>query len=309
MLARWWLAGGLMVCAAASAQEPSGARVPGVTRDCAVRQAELEARQAELARLGAAVQAETAALARTTEAMEIARGRAEASGAAEVEAYNARLAGHNRDVAANNERVRLLNAQSARFNAEAAAAMAECNQSLRLSGATEPRLEADERAVLAAVLGDRLQGLRAVVLENRTATFLCSRSLPDLVQFDGCSGMRGRHESEQEVASRLERAWPGVSEAALADLLAKAGRRARIDEPLDIAARQVLRGYGERGGEGGAIDATVKVSRVGLDAARGEAVAFIAVRPRDRRTASAEYVRLTRAADGAWRITGRMEMR
>lgn len=296
-----------MSCAVAQAQEPSGASVPGATRDCAVRRAELEVRQAELARMRAAVEARSAALARATEAMEIARGRAEAAGAAEVEAYNARLAGHNRDVAASNEQVRLLNAESARFNIEAAETIAECNRSLRLSGAEEPRLDADERAVLAAALGERLQGLRAVVLENRTATFLCSRSLPDLVQFDGCSGMRGRNESEQEVASRLTRAWPGVSQAALADLLAKAGKRARIDEPLAIAARQVLRGYGEGGGSE-PTEATVKVSRVGLDPARGEAIAFIAVRPRERRAGSAEYVRLTRAAGGEWRISARMPM-
>lgn len=294
-----------LACAAlvAHAQEPPGASVPGVARDCGVRKAELDARWAELGRMREAVEAETARIARATEAMDIARGRAEAAGAAEVEAYNARLAEHNRNVAANNDRVRALNAQAARFNAESAEAMAECNRSLRLGGVEEPRLDAEERAVLSALLADRLKGSGTVALENRTATFLCSRSLPDLVQFDGCSGMRNRNESAQDVVARLRRAWPAASEAALADLVAKTERRARIDEPLVIPARQVLRGYGEGGGSE-ATEATVKVSRVGFDAARNEAVAFIAVRSRGGSTA--EYVRLTRSAGGSWRVAERL---
>jgi hypothetical protein len=291
---------------AAAAMEPAGAHLPGVSRDCGVRADDLKARMQELEHSREALDAEARRLAQVTQSLEGERVRAEAAGAAAVEGYNARMAGHNRRVDLLNERVGALNRESARFNAEGASLASECSRGLRLSGGDEPRLEDDERQVLAAALGDRLRADMNVVLENRTATFLCSRSLPDLVQFEGCSGMRGPAESAEQVMARLKRAWPGVSDTALSDLVAKSERRARIDAPLDVRARQVLRGYGD-GVLGEATDA-VKVSRVGFDAARREAVLFVAVRTRDRARSYAEYVRLTRSGN-TWGVAERMRLR
>ena len=292
------------IAAATRAQEPPGAALPGSTRDCSVRLEDLKLRMAELARMREAMDRETARLARVTEEMDIARGRAEAAGAVEVAAYNARLASHNRDVAMQNDRIRALNADASRFNSESVAATAECNRGLRVGAGAEPMLDADERAVLAVVLADRLGSeVASVAIENRTATFLCSRSLPDLVQFDGCSGMRKASESPQDVIARLRAAWPHASDAALSDLLAKTDVRARIEEPFAIPARQVLRGYGEPAA-GEAIAITIKLSRGGVAPGRNEAVAFVAWRSRGR--AAAEYIRLTRGPTGNWAIVDRM---
>jgi hypothetical protein len=289
-------------CAAAYAQEPAGASVPGTARDCSTREGNLKARMAELARTREALDQDTARLARETEDMDGARRRAEEKGPDEVAAYNARRAELNARLAAHNARIAALNADVGRFNTESEEVTTRCNQSLRLTGGEEPKLDADERAVLAAAVGDRLGADKGpILLEDHTATFLCSRSLPDVMQFDGCSGLRHRDESPPDVIAKLKRAWPDVSDATLADLLAKGDMRALIDEPLAIPAQQVLRGYGE-GGPSERVDASVKVSRAGFDPGRREAVAFVAVRSKERGRSFAGYVRLERKTEG-WVVT------
>jgi hypothetical protein len=289
---------------AAWGQEPARAARSTGAADCGLPHAERESRMAQLAQSRAALDQESARLAAETEAMESARRRAQAAGPAEVEAFNARRAEHARRIADHNERVSELNAQVERFNAESDAAATRCSQALRLTGPAEPVLDADERAALAAALASRLgPGMSQVMLERHTATFLCSRSLPDLIQFDGCSGMRRHGESAQEVIAKLRRAWPDASPAALDDLAAKGDMRARVGEPLAISPRQELRGYGEGASPG--VDASIKVSRVGFDASRREAVAFVAARSRKRADSFAEYVHLRRD-NGRWTVVGRM---
>jgi hypothetical protein len=289
-------------CLAVHAQEPSAAARPDVARDCNAREAELRERAARISGSQEEMNQEGARLTSEGEEIGRERRRAEEAGPDQVAAYNARRAEFNQRLAAHNERVSALNAQVTQFNAESDAATTQCNRSLRLTGAAEPKLDEDERAVLAAALAQRLAGSSGpVMLEDHTANFLCSRSLPDVMQFDGCSGLRRPHETPQEVVAKLRRAWPGVSDAALADLATKGDQRARIEEPLELGVPQVLRGYGE-GASGERVDASIKVSRVGFDAARREAVAFVAVRSKGRSTA--EYLRLERSASG-WTVTGR----
>ncbi|HZZ94102.1 MAG TPA: hypothetical protein VFE23_16195 [Usitatibacter sp.] len=296
-------------CLAAHAQEPAGAVLPGVSRDCGVREADLGQRMAGLTRSRDELEQEGASLAREKDEMDAARRRAEAAGPAQVDAYNARHEDFNRRVALHNERTGALNAEVARFNAESDRATADCRHSLRLSGGEEPKLDADERAVLAVLVAERLRGGNGpVMLEDHTATFLCSRSLPDVMQFDGCSGLRTRAESPRDVIGRLKRAWPDVSDAALADLAAKGEVAARIDEPLAIAVHQVLRGYGENAPTE-RVDASVKVSRVGFDAGRSEAVAYTAVRSKDRARSYAEYAHLARTPAGGWAVIDRVRVR
>ena len=74
--------------------------------------------------------------------------------------------------------------------------------------------------------------------------------------------------------------------------------------PVSLALAEVRRAAGGSAGGGESPATTVKLSRVGFDAGRTEAVAFIAVRARG--TSSGEYVRLTRASSGEWRVSDRL---
>jgi hypothetical protein len=297
-------------CAAAYAQEPPGAALPGTSPpgtpiDCAARSADLKARKPDIARALDEVTKEGAALAQESEDLQRTRAEAEKKGAAEVAAYNARRNDLNARFATHNERVAAVNEQIKQFNAETDETNAQCKGSLRMKGDEETKLDADERAVLAIAVADRLgRDSGTIMLEDHTATFLCSRSLPDVMQLDGCSGMRRENESPQDVIAKLKRALPGVSEAALADLLAKGDQRARIGEPLALPVQQVLRGYGEST-PATHTDASVKVSRVGFDAERREAIAFVAVRSKERSFTG--YVRLERKPEG-WAVTGRASL-
>jgi hypothetical protein len=290
-----------LCCLAAYGQEAARPASPG---DCAMREAQLGRRMADLRRAREDLDQEGARLAREKDEMDTARRRAEAAGPSDVQAYNARKEDFNRRVAAHNDRIIALNSDVARFNAQSEHATGECAHSLRIGASEEPKLDADERAVLAGLVAGRLgDDPGPVMLEDHTATFLCSRSLPDVIQFDGCSGLRTRAASPSEVIAQLRSAWPDAGDA-LADFASKGEVAARIHEPLAIPVQQELRGYGE-GGPREHVDASVKVSRVGFDAARSDAVAFVAVRSRHRGRSSAEYVHLQRSPDGRWTVIGR----
>ena len=173
----------------------------------------------------------------------------------------------------------------------------------------DPPIEPEEIQVLSAALADRKldAGVRWLLITQRTATFRCGPSPKfETLNVSGCSGMRLKDQSPQQVLSHLRGAFK-VDDHLLADLESKSERSTRITEPLSIPLKYFA--WGDESGpvprDLGNPQLSVKMSRVGFNQKRTEAVAYIAwlYAPPDR-TFFGEYVHLKRGPTG-WAVAKR----
>lgn len=168
----------------------------------------------------------------------------------------------------------------------------------------------EEQAVLTAALEARGAGRAGrLLIADRTATFACDLPPDAVVQLDGCSGMRPREESPARVLARL-RTSLGASDPALADLRAKSMRSVTIDKQFRLPARQVIwgPGAGKSRRHVAAPDLAIAVSRVGFDAQKKQAVAYVAtISWKDPAGSFGEYLLLDRR-QGNWTVARRLRV-
>lgn len=158
---------------------------------------------------------------------------------------------------------------------------------------------AEERAVIEAALEARGVGKHArVTIANRTATFSCSLSREELIQLEGCSGMRPPQETAEQVMARLKGKLAAPDEA-LADLRAKNEKAAVLDKPFaSLKSQQAFWGPRKdmKRSQLARPDLAVAVSRVGFDKPRRHAVVYVATMSwTDPKGSYGEYVLLEKS--------------
>ena len=168
----------------------------------------------------------------------------------------------------------------------------------------------EERAVLESALEARGVGkAHRVIIADRTATLSCSLSPEELIQLEGCSGMRAPQETPEQLAARLKRSL-GAADETVADLRSKSEKDVAVGKPFKLAAKQTLWGPREGAKRSNLFkpDVAVSVSRVGFNKARTQALAYVATMSwTDPKGSFGEYLLLEKSR-GKWAIAKRMRV-
>ncbi len=174
-------------------------------------------------------------------------------------------------------------------------------------------LQSDEREVMAAALVQTRHPSASgwLLIDGQTAAFPCNSAPTNIINVDGCSGMKSRDQTLKDVLAWIKSSIPEVDDEVASDLAEKSGDSVAIDKPFPLAIKQIVWSTSVSASLPaglGTPELAITLSRVGFDKKRSKGLLYIgAISWTDPSLSFGEYVYLVRDA-AAWSVKGRLRV-